>query len=293
MVVKNADGGLGIRAIPGGGSVDTSGFLHKDYNLTETVTGTKTFSSTVTANSATLTSTTTGLLPNRVTTSQMNAISASNGMVVYNTDFSELYNYNGFEWVEASATLTNAVKAMNLGGSPIVAETFGMMGIISITGASALGSGSPGYCAIYINKRTTLTGAVFFSAVQGNFTANNTNSIGLYSYSGGTITKIAETANDGNIWKNTSNTWVQVPFSSTVTVAPGLYFIAACYSSSSQTTAPSIGRGNIMLSGAQNSPLTTNSFKLYSFRTGQTTLPSTESMSNLSNLATPFYIAVY
>ena len=112
LVYDTLTGGYGHQAIPGGGSVDTSGFLHKDYNLTETVTGTKTFSSTVTANSATLTSTTTGLLPNRVTTSQMNAISASNGMVVYNTDFSALYNYNGFEWVEASATLTDAVKAM-------------------------------------------------------------------------------------------------------------------------------------------------------------------------------------
>lgn len=43
MVVKNADGGLGIRAIPGGGSTDTSGFAHKSYNLTETITGAKTF----------------------------------------------------------------------------------------------------------------------------------------------------------------------------------------------------------------------------------------------------------
>ena len=48
----------------------------------------------------------------------------------------------------------------------------------------------------------------FVQIAQGLYTATNENRIGLYSYSEGTITLVASTADNGDLWKGIANTLV-------------------------------------------------------------------------------------
>jgi len=81
----------------------------------------------------------------------------------------------------------------------------------------------------YLPVGATISGVKFFQGVQGNYTADNYNGVALFSYSGGTITLVASSTNDGNIWKGTSNTWQTKAFSSTYVAAAGMYFIGMLY----------------------------------------------------------------
>jgi len=112
----DVNGQVKKRAIPGGGSgitrgttaitsgtstrvlYDSAGIVG-EYGISGTgsvaMTASPTFTGLITSPALTLTSTTTGFLPNRVTTTQMNAIgSPSDGMMVYNTDEGSMFTYN-------------------------------------------------------------------------------------------------------------------------------------------------------------------------------------------------------
>ena len=112
-----------------------------------------------------------------------------------------------------------------------------------------LTSGRSEITAIFIQKTTTITGVRWYQAANGSYTANNYNGVGLYSRSGGNLTLVASCANDGAIWQPGSGGWKNKAFSSTFTASRGVYYLAALYSSSSQTTAPGIG-GTVAGAGA-------------------------------------------
>lgn len=138
--------------------------------------------------------------------------------------------------------------------------------------------------AIYVPNDTVLTGVGYYQTVAGNFTGDNTNSIALYSYSAGTLTKVAETANDENIFKGTSNTWRKVNFASTYTAAKGIYYVSFLYNNSAQTTSPAVGQASFSNSGAAGAgSLFTNSARLSAVLTGQTSQPATLTMSSMAN----------
>jgi len=88
----DVNGQVKKRAIPGGGSTDTTSLSNR-INLKANI-ASPTFTGLITSPAATLTSTTTGFLPNRVTTTQMNAITPADGMMVYNTDEGSMFTYN-------------------------------------------------------------------------------------------------------------------------------------------------------------------------------------------------------
>jgi hypothetical protein len=135
---------------------------------------------------------------------------------------------------------------------------------------------------IYIPKTTTITGVRWFQTVQGGYTASNYNGVALYSVSGGTLTRVDSSANDGNIWKATANTWVSKAFSNTYSAAAGIYYIGMAFSASVITNTPGFGASGTSINAITKSFDFTNSLKLTFFQSAVTTLPSTITASATS-----------
>lgn len=174
-------------------------------------------------------------------------------------------------------------------GSAIVAQNFD---IANTTATLTMGDGIVRFFPIWLPKPQTLTGVKWYQNTAGNYTGDNNNKVGLYTYSGGTLTKVAESTNDANLWKATGGTFGSKAFSSTYAAGAGLYFIAILYNQSSQTTAPVINK-------QPDQPVNTlavdftNSAKLASKLTGQTDLPSSQAMSGLTAETDTPWLALY
>jgi hypothetical protein len=106
--------------------------------------------------------------------------------------------------------------------------------------------------AVWIPKTVTLTGVKWYQITAGVYTANNYNGVALYSHSSGTLTQVASSTNDGNIWKATSSTFASKAFSSTYSAAPGLYYIASIWCYSAYTTLPTVASGSLSTLGSQS-----------------------------------------
>ena len=134
----------------------------------------------------------------------------------------------------------------------------------------------------------TLTGVKWIQRTQGSYTADNNNKVGLYSYSGGTLTLVASCADDGNLWKGASGSVQSKAFSSTyVTLTNTQYFVAFIYNNSAQVTAPQISMSTPNTGSVLTYQLDfTNSAKLVSTKTATTDLAATQAMSGtLANLS--------
>lgn len=146
--------------------------------------------------------------------------------------------------------------------------------------------------SIYLREASTLTGVTWLQVVNGSYTASNYNGVGLYSYSGGTLTLVASSTNDANIWAPGSTGVKQKAFSSTYAAAQGVYYIGLLYSRSAATTAPTIGNRANGPTTMTNTPFT-NSAKLTGFVGSQTSLPSSQAMSGVSNQAVYPWVGLY
>jgi len=143
---------------------------------------------------------------------------------------------------------------------------------------------------IYIDYPATITGFKWPQGSAGNYTANNYNGGGLYSYSGGTLTLVASSTDDGNIWKTTTNTTGSKAFSATYSASQGSYYLVLLYCSSIQVTAPTIYGASTSFSTPFVTYDFTNSAKLFGTKVSQTSLPATVAMSTITGatLALPF-----
>jgi hypothetical protein len=184
------------------------------------------------------------------------------------------------------------IQLMQALGSTIKAEALTTT-INNITAASSMTDGAIFYIAVWLPKAATITGVKFWQAVQGNFTADNENAIGLFTYSGGTLTQVAKSANDGNIWKGTAQSMQSVPFATPYVASAGLYYIGILYNTSAQTTAPTIGSDTGISPAAISSADFTNSAKIIASITAQTALHSSVAMSALSNNTVRYWVALY
>lgn len=138
----------------------------------------------------------------------------------------------------------------------------------------------------------TITGVKWIQATQGNYTANNYNGVALYTLSGGTYTRVAQSTDDGNIWKASANTLSSKAFSSTYSASAGLYFIACLYCQSAQTTAPALYSTPSTV--FQNYTLDfTNSSKIQGLITSQTSLPTSFAGSSASVTTPGLYLSLY
>ena len=146
--------------------------------------------------------------------------------------------------------------------------------------------------ASYIPKNSTITGVKWYQGTAGVYTANNYNGIGLYSYSGGTLTLVASSTNDGNIWKTTANGWASKAFTSAYSASKGVYYIAFLYNYSAFTTHPSLGISSGITFGSNTYDFT-NSAKTFGSVGAITSLPSTQAISGVGVTSQTFVIQLY
>lgn len=144
--------------------------------------------------------------------------------------------------IAAQQAAGSVIKGYNI-GCPIPALAFNSI---------LISSGVTSYTAIYIHTTTTITGVKWYQQNQGNYTANNYNGVGLYSTSGGTLTLVASSSNDGNIWKASGTAFASKAFAATYTANPGIYYIGALYSNSAQVTQPTVGFAGSAAAGSSN-----------------------------------------
>lgn len=182
----------------------------------------------------------------------------------------------------AIQAMGSTIKAQNIDGK-----------LADASGAISVATGRVYFVAVYLPVATTITGFKWKQYVTGNYTANNYNGGGLYTYSGGTLTLVASSTNDGDIWKATVNTIGNKAFSSTYSAAAGLYFVAVTYSASSAVTPPSLG--SLVPSSSVNIVNDfTNSAKSSGFISSLTALPSpTQAMSGITATGGEIWIGLY
>jgi hypothetical protein len=155
-------------------------------------------------------------------------------------------------------------------GSTIKAQTIGL-NTNSIVASVALQTNTATQISrmqiipIYLQTTEILNGVIWYLGTNtGVYVASNENRVGLYSYSGGTLTLQASSTNDPTMWSSsyaTANNFVTKSFSSTYTASPGLYYIGVLQSFASMSTAPIFGSAQNMVSSA-------NSFRLANFTNG-------------------------
>lgn len=146
---------------------------------------------------------------------------------------------------------------------------------------------------VYLARPQTITGAMWYQAAQGAYTASNNNYLALYSYSAGVLTQVAISANDGTIWKQVTNVITKTPFITPYVAQPGVYFVGTLWSASASTTTPTFGAR----SGLPNVSISildyTNSAKSTATLAGQTALTTPINMSALTGGITDAWFALY
>jgi len=197
-------------------------------------------------------------------------------------------SFNG----SADISTDTYLKAIQAMGSTIVAQNIDGT-LADASGAISVASQRVYFLAVYLPVATTITGFKWKQSVTGNYTASNYNGGGLYTYSGGTLTLVASSTNDANIWTATVNTIGSKAFSSTYSAAAGLYFVAVTYSASSAVTPPSLG--SLVPSSSVNIVNDfTNSAKSSGFISSLTALPSpTQAMSGITATGGEIWVALF
>ena len=179
-------------------------------------------------------------------------------------------------------------------GSPILAETVNFpLGMCNT--AVSLTDNQLKLQSVYLTKSATLTGIKVYMRTSGNYTGDNNNRVGLYSYSGGTLTLVASSANNSTLWTAANNGILTIPFSSTYAASSGLYYVAVMYNQSAQTTAPQIAgpiaiNNLVMQSTAYGFA---NSAKLNGTVAAQNDLPATQAMTGVTSATSVIYVALY
>jgi len=149
----------------------------------------------------------------------------------------------------------------------------------TMTTSKALADGTAYWQSFYLPTADTITGIKFIQRTQGAYTAADSNCVALYSVSGATYTRVAMSANNGNLWKGTSYSLQTVAFSSAYIAAAGVYYVCMTYNQSAETTAPSVYCWN---SASTVSQLLTDSHRISGTVGTMTGPPTTEGRSDLT-----------
>ena len=172
-------------------------------------------------------------------------------------------------------------------GSAIKSVSLTVPNLNSITAAASLSDRSVRFVAVYLPSASVITGIKWFQSTLGVYTpptAGVYNGVGMYSISAGTLTCVASSSNNANIWSSslqTLNTWTSQSFGSTYSAQPGLYYIAMLYTVGAQTTSPAIGGGTVATNANVNAFDFANSYKIVGTLFG-TTLPTSTAASAIS-----------
>lgn len=188
----------------------------------------------------------------------------------------------------------NLIKAVKALGSTVAAETVGFP-LVTCNTSSTLTDNQIRWTAVYLCEAATLTGIRVYMRTAGAYTGDNTNGAALYSYSGGTLTQVAVSANTSTLWTASANAARSIPFTpGTYSAQPGVYFVAILYNQSAQTTAPAVASGTALnnLVMASTAWGFTNSAKLYG-TSNSNTLPASIAMSSITAVTAPTWVALY
>lgn len=195
------------------------------------------------------------------------------------------------------STLSDNVIMYKKLGSAIISHTVDFP-LAYCNTSSNLTDGQLRFTALQpLSEPVTLTGLKVYARVQGAYTGDNNNRVGLYSYAPGTgtLTLVASSDNNATLWTGAANSVQNIPFSATYNAAPGIYFAAILYNNSVQTTAPALATGTALNNGAMAGTAYgfSNSAKLYGTVNTQTNLPSTIAMSSITAATAPTWVALY
>ena len=252
-------------------STDWSTFNSKQNALTNPVTGTGTNNEIAYFNTtgSTIGSLSTATYPSLTELSYVKGVTSAIQTQISGKQASGNYTTDDLVILGQQA-LGSTVKSVGLG-----CRSWG-----NISGAFGMTSQQLLLVAVYVPFATTITGVKWFQIIQGNYTASNYNGVGIYSYSGGTLTLQASSTDDGNIWKGSVNSNQSKAFSSPYSAAAGVYYIGAIYSSSAQTTAPQIGAATAKNNGGQGD--FTNTARINTTLATQTSLTTPITISSTS-----------
>ena len=195
----------------------------------------------------------------------------------------------------AVAAVNSIMKTYQALGSALLAQTCGLSVDRITTSGATIADGYVTFIALeYLRVAQTITGIKWWQSIIGNYTSNNNNKVGLYSYSGGTLTLVASSADDGTLWKTfASGSLGNKAFSASYAAAAGQYYVGLIYNQSAVVTVPTLGVAANMVNAAVQSLDFTNSAKLQGIITGQTDLPATQAMSGVTATVNQTWVGVY
>lgn len=176
-------------------------------------------------------------------------------------------------------------------GSAFLTEAIGVP-IQTANTSSNLTDNQIRFTAVYLPATKTVTGVKVYVRVLGSYTGDQNNRVGLYSYSNGTLTLVASSANSSSLWTSAANAFQTIAFSSTYAASPGIYFVALLYNNSAQVTAPAIASGVALNNAAMATLGFTNSAKLYGTLNGND-IPSSQVMSGVTATTVTTWVAIY
>jgi hypothetical protein len=196
------------------------------------------------------------------------ATKGDNSTLLANTNF-----------VRENDNLLNDLIVMGFAGTLLPAGT----NISYTNGPETMSSGIMRISTFIVKTTTAYTGVKFYLGTAGVYTANNVNGFCLYSYAGGTSTKIANSETIlGSMWTTANlNT---VPFANIQILSPGEYKLVYIYSSSVQTTAPTIVNFCSTSYGAAFASAFSNANQLQTRLDSQTTFPANFNNAGLSGM---------
>jgi hypothetical protein len=188
------------------------------------------------------------------------------------------------------------LRALQFLGSPIKGQTVGFSPMLTAGSSGSMSAASYYGVMIEVPEEQTLTGVMYMLGVLGVYTANNENNIGLYTFDAGTLTKVAATANNPNLYAVTSPGAVsyQEPFVTPYLAKAGFYFLVFLYNSSAQTTAPALINYNWGSVGEKGGiKTTTGRIAFKSLTAGKTTLPASIAYADTNAVGTLPWGGVY
>jgi len=186
----------------------------------------------------------------------------------------------------------NELRFLSILGSAAISQTFGALAPSWITTTAVLVDNTIFFVPVPLYAGQTVTGIKWYQSAQGSYTADQTNNVQLFSLVSGNVTKVAESTNDGNIWKAAATSWNSVAFTSPYAVTTtGMYWVGLLYNNSAQTTAPSLGCIPNSNAGAVTTGDMSN--RLHFTRAPANSAAASYTMSGSTNSITRQYIIVY
>lgn len=147
---------------------------------------------------------------------------------------------------------------------------------------------------LYVDKACTATGLRWGTTATASFTADNFNGVGLYSIAAnGTHTKIAESANSASNFTTANGGLQSVPFTSPISLQPGIYAAVVLYNSSAQSTAPQTYGANQLGLVSQYAYGLPSGIIFQGTWAGQTSLPASFNGTSFTRVANVAQIILY